>query len=117
MDRIEKFKKYFTAQAKNMLPHQRGGRFGPLLSVDNALKWVNKFCNLAEEAIKIVSPVQQVADRVKSEVQRSGHDHINNSLPPQKLHKPARRRKRKRSDTEGSRKTQSHKLVKRSKKR
>jgi hypothetical protein len=116
MDRIEKFKKYFTAQAKNMLPHQRGGRFGPL-SVDNALKWVNKFCNLAEETIKIVSPVQQVADRVKNEVKCSERPRINKLLSSQKPHKSFRRRKRKRSETEGSGKTQPHKLVKRSKKR
>ena len=68
MDRVAKYTKYFTAQAAGKIPSQRGGMFAGLLTLDNALNWVNKFCDIAADAVQVASPIKQVADRVKSEL-------------------------------------------------
>ena len=110
MDRVTKYTKYFTAQADGKIPIQRGGMFGGLLTLDNTLNWVNKFCDIAADAIQVTSPLKQVANRVKSELLNT-----ENSTKEQKVvnkpHKLKRRGKRQ------SDKTHLHKLVKRSKKK
>ena len=58
MDRVEKYKKYFMAQANGKLPTRVG--FGTLLTLDKALDRVNKVCDVASYSSQAVSPVQQV---------------------------------------------------------
>jgi hypothetical protein len=100
MDRAEKYKKYFLAQASGKLPIQTGGMFGTLLTLDKALDWVNKFCN-------VVSPVQQVTERVKNELQ---NESLNEQDKHEESHKP------KKISRKRSKKLHAHKLVKRFKK-
>jgi hypothetical protein len=105
MNNTEKYKKYFMAQAMGKLPIQRGGS---LLTLNKALNWVTKFCDVASQATKVVSPIEMVADRIKNEVlQKDIKEHKDESTP----HSPkSHRRKR-------LHKEQSHKLIKRNKKR
>ena len=108
MERVDKYKKYFMAQANGKLPNQMGGMFGTLLTLDKALDWVNKFCDIASYSSQVVSPVQQVANQVKSKLQRE--ESIKEQDTQQTNHKHKRYR---RSNSE---KIQPHKLVKRFKK-
>ena len=57
MDRVTKYTQYFTAQADGKIPLQRGGMFGGLLTLDNALNWVNKFCDIATDTVQVISPI------------------------------------------------------------
>ena len=108
MDRVEKYKKYFMAQANGKLPNQIGGMFGTLLTLDKALDWVNKFCDVASYSSQVVSPVQQVANQVKSELEHG------KSINEEDAKKPSHKGKRRRSSK--SKKVQAHQLVKRFKK-
>ena len=111
MDRVAKYTQYFTAQADGKIPRQRGGMLGGVLTLDNALNWVNKFCDIATDTVQVISPIKQVADRVKSELLNGVDNTIKQPQVPKKPHKLKRSRK-KQSD-----KTQAHKLVKRFKKK
>lgn len=108
MERVEKYKKYFMAQANGKLPNQIGGNFGTLLTLDKAMDWVNKFCNVASHAAQVVSPVQQVTEQVKSELMHETS--IKKPDTQETRHKGKRRRSNK------SNASQAHKLVKRFKK-
>jgi hypothetical protein len=104
MNNIEKYTKYFMAQAMGKLPNQRGGS---LLTLNKALDWVTKFCDVASQATKVVSPIEMVADRIKNEVfQKDIKEHKGKSI----THIP-KSSKRKRSH-----KKHSHRLIKRIKK-
>ena len=103
MSNIDKYTRYFMAQATGKLPNQRGGS---LLTVNKALDWVTKFCDVASHAAKIVSPLEMIADRVKNEAL---HDtpRIKEDAELTQAHKRANRKRKK---------PHSHLLIKRFKK-
>lgn len=97
MNRTEKYTSYFMAQAHNKLPNQRGGKLGTVLTLNKALDWVNKFCDIASTTAKIVSPVQQVADQVKREIERESE--IKHSDKANTTHKPIRQHRKRTRET------------------
>jgi hypothetical protein len=100
MNRVDKYKAYFKAQASGKLPKQRGG-----ISLNKVLHWTKKACDLAAAASKIVSPVQQVTVQVKSSLRREQLNTTGSGLKNQNV------KKRHRTNTYKGR---THKLVKRS---
>jgi hypothetical protein len=102
MDRVEKYKAYFTAQAAGKFPRQRGG-----ISLNKVLEWTKKACDLASVASKIVSPVQQVTDQVKSSLRREQLNTTGSGLKNQNVRKRC---------SKNTYKGRAHKLVKRSRK-
>lgn len=90
MNRTEKYTRYFIAQADGELPKQRGGMLGTVLTLNKAMDWVNKFCDIA--ATRVISPVEQVNERVKSQIEQESE--IKEAAKTTTPHKQKRRQRK-----------------------